>query len=412
MSTSTLLRPAFLGAPFQGDIVAAPGHELVTAADLGMLEPFAGFMPQGYNTEQDVVTQTVDGRDLNDLWAEFQSVVAIHNERRQTLIDLLTFSVTQNIEDVPTLSGDDFEEASEFGVPMGTRTTMSYFSMAYDFKWYDIATRYTWKYLAEASAAQVESVHQGVLEADNRLIFKKVMNALFRNTNRTATIKGQNYTVFALYNADGTIPPDYKSTTFNGTHTHYLTSGAALVDSGDIEALYDHVAHHGYSAANGTQLVILVNPVEGAQIRKFRANVTNNNAAVATYDFIPSATQPTLIVPNAQGLIGNLPPSTWQGMNVIGSYGPALIIEEEYIPAGYMVCIGTGGEGDLRNPVGIREHANPNFRGLRLLPGNRAGYPLVESFYSRGFGTGIRQRGGSAIMQVTAGAYAIPTQYA
>jgi hypothetical protein len=411
MSISTLARPAFLGAPFQGIIKPQPGHELVTAADIGMLEPFAGFMPQGYNIEADVVTQTTDGRDLNDLWTEFIEVVRIHNERRQVIIDLLTFPVTQNIEDVPTLSGDDFEEASEFGVPMGTRTTMSYFSMAYDFKWYDIATRYTWKYLAEASAQQVESVHQGVLEADNRLVFKKVMNSLFRNTNRSASIKGQNYNVYALYNADGTVPPEYKATTFAGSHTHYLTSGAAVVDSGDVEALYDHVAHHGFSAVNGTQLLLMVNPQEGAQIRKFRANVTNNNAAVALYDFIPSATQPALIVPNAQGLIGDRPPSSINGLPVIGLYGPVLIVEEEYVPPGYMVVIGTGGEGNLRNPIGIREHANPNLRGLRLVPGNRQGYPLVESFYSRGFGTGIRQRGGSAVMQVTAGAYAIPAQY-
>jgi hypothetical protein len=372
----------------------------------------SGFMPQGYNVEADVITTTADGRSLNDLWTEFTDVVRIHNERRQTLIDLMTFPVVNVIEDVPVSTGDDFEEASEFGVPKGTRTTLNYFSMAYDFKWYDIATRYTWKFLAEAPAQQVEAIHQGVLEADNRLVFKKVMNTLFRNTNRTANITGNNYTVYALYNADGTVPPDYKSNTFSGTHTHYLTSGAATIDSQDVEAMFDHLRHHGYGEANGTQMVLLTNQAEADTIRTWRAGVANANSQVAKYDFIPAQNQPALIIPNAAGLLGTQVTGTWRGLTVVGSYGPALIVQEEYIPAGYVVLLGTGGEGALQNPIGLREHRNAALRGLRLLPGNQTNYPLIDAYYSRGFGTGIRQRGGAVVQQITAGAYAIPTTYA
>lgn len=388
------------------------GRRNISLAEVGMVDVFAGGMPQGYNVEADVLTQTSDGRNLNDLWTEFTQVVAIHNERRQTLIDLLTFAVSQVIEDVPYVTGDDFEVATEFGVPKGVRTALSYFSMAYDFQWYDIATRYTWKFLAEASAQQVESIHQSILEADNRNVFKKVMQTLFRNTNRAATIQGQNYTVFALYNADGTVPPDYKTNTFDGNHTHYIASGAATVDSGDVEALLDKLREHGYSESNGTTFILLCNPAQADVIRTFRVGVANNNSAVAKYDFIPSIGSPSFITPNAQGLVGNQPPSSVNGMTVIGAYGPALVVSEEYIPAGYMVVIGSGGEGNLQNPVGIREHANTNLRGLRLIPGNQTTYPLIDSYYSRGFGTGIRQRGGAAVMQVTAGSYAIPSQYA
>lgn len=387
-------------------------RELVELDDVKLVVP-SGFMPQGYNVEADVITQTSDGRSLNDLWNEFQAVVAIHNERRQRLIDLLTFPVVNVIEDVPLLAGDDFEEASEFGVPKGTRTTLTYFSMGYDFKWYDLATRYTWKFLAEAPAQQVEAIHQGVLEADNRLVFKKVMNSLFRNTNRSATITGTNYTVYALYNADGTVPPDYKTNTFSGTHTHYVTSGAATIDSGDLEQGMNDMSSHGYSVANGTQLVFMVNKTEGDVIRTFRVGVTNNNAAVAKYDFIPAINQPALIVPNAAGLLGGpQPPSTWNGLQVIGSYGDGLIVQEEYIPAGYTVLIASGGEANLQNPIGIREHANTALRGLRLLPGNQTNYPLIDSYYSRGFGTGIRQRGAAYVMQIAvSGTYTIPAVY-
>jgi len=74
--------------------------------------------------------------------------------------------------------------------------------------------------------------------------------------------------------------------------------------------------------------------------------------------------------------------------------------------------IGSGGSQNLNNPVGIREHANAALRGLRLVKGRDNDYPLIDSFYNVGLGTGIRQRGGSAVMQIKAsGLYSPPTQY-
>lgn len=389
---------------------ALPDHELVTAEYLGMQQLFMGG-ERGYHTANDVLTQTVDGRDLNALWDEVQATLRIWNARRQPLIDLLTFPVTNVIEDVPSIGTDDFEEASQFGVPKSIRPEMDYFSMAYDFKWYDIATRFTWKFLADATAQQIETTHQSVLEADNRLVFKKVMNSLFRNTNRAATINKQNYTVFALYNADGTVPPPYAGNTFDGTHTHYLVSGAALLDSGDLDALIDHLKHHGYSKVNGTQLLFLMNSAEVKIARTFRMNQVNNNGAVASYDFVPAVGAAPQIM-TSQGLLGSQPAQIYRGMNIVGQYGDALIAEEDYIPAGYVVLTGTGGAANLQNPIGIREHANPGLRGLRLVQEAVTKYPLQDSYYQRGFGTGIRQRGGSAVMQIkAAGAYAIPALY-
>jgi hypothetical protein len=199
-------------------------------AKFGMLPGISGGA-RGTNTAGDIVTQTVDGVDLNDLWDEFIASVDLQNADRQRIIDLLSFPVTQLIENVAQFATEDFEEATEFGVPKGIRTTQSVFQMAYTFKWYDIAARFTWKFLADADEAQVRAINSTVFDADNRLIFKEVMKTLFNSANLAATIKGQNYTVFKLYNADGTVPPPYKTNTFDGTHTHYLTSGAATVDS-------------------------------------------------------------------------------------------------------------------------------------------------------------------------------------
>lgn len=376
---------------------------------------------EGYNTQGDIVTQTADGRDLTALWTEFQQTLDVYNSRRTALVGILTFPVNNVIEDVPILGEEEFEEASEFGVPVGVRPRLQYQSLAFDFRDYDRATRFTWRFLRDASAQQVESVHQQILNADNKLLFRKVMEAIFDNRDRKTLINQTAYTVSPLYNADGFIPPPYKNTTFDGTHSHYLVSGAAKIDSDDFMALLNLISEHGFGIEQGTTFALLCNQTEINEIRKWRVGqpngvgaVTNDfssGTALADYDFIPAANQPALIVPNAEGLLGSQPPSVWQGLPVIGSYADVLIVHEDYIPAGYPIMLGSGGSGDLQNPVGLRQHANAQYQGLRLYPGNQQAYPLIDSYYSRSFGTGIRQRGGAAVLMVGTGSYVIPPQY-
>jgi len=409
-----MVNPMFLNAPIARQ--PSQGRELVNLSELGIFNKIVG-SETGYHTQADaLVTQTSDNVDLNALWAEFQATLEIFNDRRNALVSLLSYPVTALIERVPQVGSVEFEDASEFGVPKGVRLVQTYLSLGYDFRDYDIATRFTWKYLRDHDARAVQAVHNAILEADNRLLFRRVMEAIFDDSARTAEIGGDNVPVYPLYNGDGTVPPTYKGTPFDGNHDHYIATqhaGSALVDSGDLEEMYELIAEHGYGAETGTTFVVLVNRIEAKDIRKFRQGVATNGVT-SNYDFIPSANSPTIITPNATGLIGNIPPSTWSGLQVIGSYMGILIIEEDYIPPKYMLMFATGGTQNLQNLVGIREHANAAYRGLRLLPGNQQGYPLVESFYSRSFGTGVRQRAGAVVAKITASgdtAYTAPAQY-
>jgi hypothetical protein len=415
MSARTLVRRPDLVIPAFAHNGGKPKRGMVQTdlRKLGVLLGVGGG-DRGFNAGGDVVTQTADGRPLNDLWTEFQQTLAINNEQRQRIIDFLTFPVVNVIEDVLQAgTGADFEVATEYGEPVGVRTKMAYFSMSYDFQWYDLAARFTWKYLAEATAQQVESVHQAVLEADNRNVFTKVMRTVFNSTNLAATINGNAYNVYKFYNADGTVPPQYKTTTFDGSHTHYFVSGAATVDSGDVEQLQTALQEHGYSRAAGATLILMVNKSEGDAIRLWRLGVENSNSAVANYDFIPARGLENLVFSATQQVVGTQVPNTLAGLAVIGTYGDFVIVQDDYIPSGYMFAFATGGPSNLSNPVGFRQHVNTSLRGLRLVKGPNADYPLVDSFYNRGFGTGIRQRGGGAVMKIAAsGSYAPPAIYA
>jgi len=396
-----------------GDIInptklEIPNMDPAFAAGLKM--PFDALRgnEEGYNERGDVITETSDGAPLNRMWDEFQRVIRLWNRQRDALTNVLTFNVSQNVESVRYPIEQDFEEASEFGEPKGIRLGPA-FRMGYDFKWWDLAIRYTWMFLAEADQAQLTALNNTAREADNRLMFTRVMRAIFNDTTRTADIDGENINVYPFYNGDTMVPPKWKTTTHSTGHTHYLESGATTVVPGDVEDMLAHLTHHGYTQAMGYRIILMVNAQEGAEIRDFV-----KGTASANYTFIPSQNVGggVLLAANG-GIIGQPSLVNLPGLVTIGTYGPVVVIEEDYIPAGYMLMTASGGENNIGNPVGIREHENASLRGLRLVKGRDSDYPLIDSFYLHGMGTGIRHRGAGVVMEIDdGGTYTPPTEYA
>lgn len=383
---------------------------------LGFLPPvMGGAAPQtnsGFHTAGGIVTQTADGRDLNSIWEDFMALLNAVNGQRQALIRFLTYSVQQPVELVAQQgTGVDFEEASQFGEPVGQRVAPGYFNMAFTFKWYDLAGRYTWQYLADATTTMVNSLANAAVEAYWRKQLFEVFKTVFNASNLSATINQQPYTVYKFYNADGTIPPMYKNNTFDGTHTHYRTTGAGTLVAGDLDEMINDFNAHGYSQENGYRQVLMVHSSQGNVIRGFRSTA---NGGTGTYDFIPSQGQPGQITSQNTTVIGQSPvANTLEGLQVIGNYGPLIIVQDDWLPSTHIFGFTTGGVDSLSNPVGIREHAQTSLRGLRLVKGRQADYPLIDSFWAFGFGTGVRHRGAGMVMEITADpTYDPPAAYA
>lgn len=351
-------------------------------------------MAKGYNGMADVVGTTADSVLLDDLWAEFQQTIELRNEARTALAGLFTYNTDLNSDLVAqTATGSEFEESSEYGVPQSLRSAPDTVRVGFPFKFYDLAARYTWKFLAEASAGQVSAVHAQALEADNKLVFRNVMRAIFNNTSPGVNEDGTP--IQPLWNGDGTVPPPFANATFDGTHSHYMTTGSASLDPADLEDLVGTVEHHGYGLrSNGDRIVVLADQFQAKRISTFRSG-TNG----ASYDFIPSNDAPAFITDET--IVGDRPPGQFNGLRVVGSYGDAWIVQHEYVPTGYVVAVATGGADSPRNPLAFREHKRPELRGLKQIAGG-GDYPLVDSYYVRGFGVGVRHRGGAAVMQVTA----------
>lgn len=382
-------------------------HEAQEPRDLSDFFAWGGDGATGYSSEGDVlVNQTSDGVDLSTIWQQAQAVMAAWNSKRSALASLISYQTTNPGDAIPQgIGGDHFEEASEFGEPTGLRAEPDALVLGYSFRDMDLATRFSWRFLRDASAEQVRSVIDRVLEADNRQTTGAILRRLFDPTQGANEFGVPVYGLFT--GTDGHTPPPFAGQTFGPTTNHYLVSEQTSLDPGDLSIAMRQVTSKGFGIEGKSRLIILCNPQEGEIIAQMRAGYELNGVE-SKYDFIPSVSAPAFLT--TENIVGQVAPAEFAGLPVSGSYGPAWVIESHYLPAGYIAVVATGGPNSSLNPVAFRQHANPAYQGLRIIPGRDQRYPLQDSFFARGYGTGVRYRGAACVVQIKAsGAYEAPT---
>lgn len=367
----------------------------------------AGPGPTGYNETADILTRTVDGVPFNQLYQEIVDTLGIINANRSPLVEWLTFPVTSPYEEIMPITEHDFEEADEYAQPVGIRLGRPW-NMGFDMRYYDLAQRFTFRYLGRARSGHIRALNATAIEADRRLVARKILTQLFTNQTRQATLEdtGTVVNVYPLYNGSQTVlpavPPSYKTYSHLNTHDHYLATGSTTFDSGDLDDMWFHIYHHGYT--QGAQIFAVMNREQAQIARKFRV------ATGDQYDFIPAVGSAdarfrgTMVGSFASMDVGGI--NTFPGF--FGQYGDINLIQEDYVPAKYVIMFASGGRFSENNIVGLREHENPELRGLKLIPQFER-YPLRESFYHHALGTGTRHPGAGVVSQMTAGSYTPPT---
>jgi hypothetical protein len=108
-------------------------------------------------------------------------------------------------------------------------------------------------------------------------------------------------------------------------------------------------------------------------------------------------------------IVGKVAPESYQGLKVQGSYGELWLIQTDYVPEAYFAVVATYSANSSNNVIGVRQHRNTLYQGLRIIPGSVPAYPLQDSYFARAFGVGVRHRGAAAVTQFNAsGAYENP----
>ena len=334
--------------------------------------------------------RTIDGQPLAEIWTELTVRLALFNQQANRMVGLLTFPVDRAQDRVAVPWTPRFDEATEFGRPNKARFKTIFRGFPLDH--FDLGFGFTQEYIDDSRAGELMAVTTSAESAYWALQMETAMNALFDNDPDASD---EGVAVLPLYNADGEVPPNYRRWTHDGNHNHYLTSAALDVALlGNIET---HLIHHGYGddslgGAGGT-IFLHVN----------RANIATVRALTG---FVPSASSSIPII--VDGNVVGTQRSGSMGLNPEGYFGKLTIVENNEVPAGYLVALVSGGIFSPGNVVGMRRHENASARGLRLIEGGKTSYPLIDSVYDCYMGAGVRHRGAAVVAQVTAGSYEPP----
>jgi len=363
--------------------------------------PFGGTLPGGQNgivpAADALVTRTSDGYDINDIWSDFRDAVEIQNTERRQIAELLSFR-TLNAADVvaQNITPPNFDVATEFGVGLAVGTPAEELVLGYSFKHHTVRSAFSWQALRVMDRRQVEGILNSILEADSRNMNGQILHRLFNNAVEQNDI-GAN--VFGLWSNDGIAsPPPFMGNNFAANTSHYLATQNAVLDSQDIEDAYRMLRTKGYGIDGRSQILVLCNEFEAEKIATWRSGFESRTGGpIAKFDYVPSAKAAPFWT--GESVVGKTAPDEYHGHDVLGTYGHGWIIATPTIPVGFVAVVATGGPNAERNVVGVREQAG--YEGLLTMPGNWRDFPLVESFYVRSFGTGVRQRGGAVCLQVT-----------
>jgi hypothetical protein len=318
-----------------------------TKAALSALPIFGGTAPTSdaqygiVTTGELLINQLADGADLNGVWTEFRDLLAIWNTDRNSIASLLAFKTTATGEAVPqNVVVPSFERASELGVPKSANLPGDSLLVGFDQYDYDLAGRLTARFLRDADLRQVESVMNGILAADSKLVTGRILRRLM---DPDESHNEHGHRVFGLYNGtDGITPPPYMGRTFSPDESHYITSGADELDALDVEDAVKLVTRKGFGTQPGSQMLIIANDDEADAIMKWRAGEPSRTGGPdASFDFVPSKYAP--VYTSEKFIIGELAPADYFGIPVLGSYGESWLLRTPFVPSGYVVVVASYG---------------------------------------------------------------------
>ena len=378
----------------QTRLVSILGEQLGTA----LFGAIGGSSPAGMLTLDTAIESvpgqrglTVDGQNINEIWANMQNQLAAFNISNDAVVALFSFDTIKPNEKVGVPINPGFQKATELSRPSKVR--LKFVPRGFPLDHFDLGDGYTQEFLDISTGAELVAVQATILNAWTELQKEITLDAVMGSTNYTDK---DGINVKRLYNNDGEIPPTIKRWSHDGTHQHYLFGGGGGFVQADLDTMGDHLIHHGFREYGDATFLLLAHRDELATIRGFANFITSDESE-----------QPENLA--ASGVLkGLMRRAGTDGLRVEGFVNDWTIVQYNDMVQGYLVGMVSGGPFDVRNVVGQRLHENESIRGLRLIEGARQNYPLYDSVYDGYAGAGVGQRGAAVVMQ-DAASYTAPT---
>jgi hypothetical protein len=293
-----------------------------------------------------------------------------------------------------TMTGK-MQERAEDGTVDSVARSGSY-DVAYPLKDFSDEVNLTDIDFAYMTPEEFQSHIDGVLTRANNTYRSQVLTHLFKNTNTTFTDQRLgSLTVVPIANGDAVTYPPVPGSAVEATATHFIASGYTSANISDTNNPIRQIVN---------KLVTAWGRVTGGIPCAVTIHNDERDKIEALTDFVPfvqSTIQPgddTDQVVNNVSIPGE----------IIGSINGAWVSVWDWMPSGYMTGRHLGIRAPFDERIDVPESGLPS--GLQLTVGpNEADWPLLFNSWRWRFGIGTTERRSAAVLQLTAGAYSIPT---
>lgn len=340
-----------------------------------------------------------------DIYKQIREVLAAYEETTNAVIGTLADRGTTITENYAYGAGGGFlQPSAEFGQRLATRVEYGEFQVGYPIARYSDRAMFTPEYLLRATVADVQAKTVDALIKDQNTLWRGVVAAMFDNTNYSfvdpADIGGGQGTlgVKRLFNADSSEGHIFVNgvQVDIGTLNHYKTSGSGSFNTAAFTLAKTTLKDVGL----GSDVVYFISEADELTVRALAdfIPVDPDNGLTIAYNPLLQPTRSIVKNPKAIGVIKNL--------------GEVVMLS--FIPTGYIVAM----DRNADKPVFIRESDLAELRGFKLtgdevvsensvLDGPN---PMLNKYWSRIFGAGVRNRANAVVVQITAsGSYTAPT---
>lgn len=354
-----------------------------------------------------------------DLLAQIQQVLDMYSNLANDIIGVLADRTTEVKEMFVFGAGGDhngtLQEASEYSNPLATRPsiagTVGVFDVGYPIKRYADRAMWTPEWLLRATVGDVNEKTYDAIIKDYNTLFRDVLKGVFQTNNYNFVddaVIGRGFGtvgVKRLLNADGGNDRVYINgiPTNVGAINNYKVSGTAGWTNGAFTTARDGLKALGLD----NDIVFFVSKNSADDIVLLSDFVPVNYADTEDPNIIEymSIADQNVYVPPPRAIV-----KSPRAIGRMRNAGEVIVIP--WMPDDYLFAMDRTAE----RPVVIRESDLTSLHGFQLVaqdgmtPALGGDQLIVNKFWRRIFGVGVRNRANGIIMQITTnGTYTAPS---
>lgn len=308
---------------------------------------------------------TTDNIDYNDIWRK-QILPGVDRYNRIDRVDLRAMLCNDDDETIKTVyvgNSGAMQELAESERPDARKMPEGKFQGLTRF--FGSAWGYTYLWLKDKSLKMITDLQSDIFDQSRKNHRKQILSAMFTNSTN-GLWNGSFATLEGL-----SKPPTYEQNVFTADHTHYYGSNTATITQAVISHARKHIVEHG----NGGRLVGFINSDD-------EEDLVNLMSPTSTSVKVSNPITDKFAI---EGYINRMFGVDW--------------IRTEVIPAGYLLIVEVASTS-AKKVCKFNVPTNKSFRGLKIIPGARPDYPLIDSTYLELCGARVYDRGAGVAIQI------------